>query len=161
VLTYKRGWWVSVHPIQLAGDDVRSHRLAMVLFRFVSSPSPAADHRVRRQPPVTIYLPVAELADVFQVLDLSKTSQTVGSVLVRGPPEPDAFAVSCANAPRFARNTLRATGRNGFDAQIPNANLGCMHEMTPVAARRPALVPHRDKDGLVPEAHIPMKTKQG
>jgi len=144
--------------IQLTSVGVRVHRSRL-----------SCSGRVRRDPrpftalgcDVTISPPLGGWRTVFLALGSSMAPRGVGSVLARGLPEPNAFAVSCANAPRFARNTLRATGRNGFDAQIPNANLGRIDEMTPVAVRRPALVPHRGKDALVRAAHTHMKTKQG
>jgi hypothetical protein len=117
-------------------------------------------HRVRRLP-VIVALPVPGWRTVVLALGWSKAPRAIGSDLVRGLPEPHASAASFAKAPRSARNALRPIGQNGFDAHAPNANHGRMDDTRLVALRRSALVPHKDKDVLVPRAHTHMKTKQG
>jgi len=132
------GGFLPSHPV----DQCRCPRtpLAIVLLRFVCV---AIRGHSALGCDVTISPPLGGWRTVFLALGSSKAPRGVGSVLARGPPEPDVFAV-CANAPRFARNTLRATGRNGFDAQIPNANLGRMDDTVPMVLQRSALM-HRDK----------------
>jgi hypothetical protein len=137
-------------PIQLtSGGARRLHRVAIVLFRFLSLTASGA----------CLTLQVAGWWTVFLVPGWSKARRAVGFLSARGPPQRHALAASVANAPRFARNALRPIGQNGFDPHAPNANHGRMDDRRALSVRRAAVVPHTSKDVLVRWAHTHMKTK--